>query len=83
MPAKKKTPVRERKAIMIRPDPLLLDAMEKAAAKEGVSLNKLALEIIETSGRVGAKESVGTRAEIEAALIEVEAALRRLRSSIQ
>ena len=58
MPTKKKRPIRERKAIMIRPDPQLLQAMKKAADAEGISVNKLALEIIETSGRLGAKEVV-------------------------
>ena len=70
--AAKKRPIRERKAIMIRPDPDLLEAMESAAAHEGISLNKLALEIIETSGRLGAKEAAGSRAEVEATVLEIE-----------
>ena len=78
----KKLPIRERKAIMIRPDPELLNAMKAAAAKEGISLNRLALEIIETSGRLGSETAVGTRAEIESAVGDVEAAIRRLRTAI-
>ena len=73
----KKLPVRKRKAIMIRPDPALLEAMEIAAAKEGISLNRLALEIIETSGRVGTENAVGARADIQDAVTEVEAAVRK------
>lgn len=82
MPSKKKRPIRERKAIMIRPDPQLLQAMKKAADAEGISVNKLALEIIETSGRFGAKDAAGSRAEIEASVAEVEAAVRQLRTAI-
>ena len=78
--AAKKRPIRERKAIMIRPDPDLLEAMERAAAHEGISLNKLALEIIETSGRLGAREAAGSRAEVEATVVEIENAVRRLRA---
>jgi hypothetical protein len=78
----KKIPIRNRKAIMIRPDPELLKAMESAAAKEGISLNRLALEIIETSGRLGSEAAVGTRVEIESAVGDVEAAVRRLRKAI-
>jgi hypothetical protein len=77
-----KLPIRKRKAIMIRPDPELLKAMESAAAKEGISLNRLALEIIETSGRLGSEAAVGTRVEIESAVGDVEAAVRRLRKAI-
>ncbi|CAA0116783.1 Uncharacterised protein [Halioglobus japonicus] len=79
----KKAPVRNRKAIMIRPDPELLKAMEVAARKEGISLNRLALEIIETSGRLGSKKAVGTRAELESAVLEVEASVRRLRRALE
>jgi hypothetical protein len=68
---------------MIRPDPELLKAMESAAAKEGISLNRLALEIIETSGRLGSDAAVGTRVEIESAIGNVEAAVRRLRVAIE
>jgi hypothetical protein len=78
----KKLPIRERKAIMIRPDPQLLKNMKIAAAKEGISVNKLALEIIETSGRIGVKGAAGSRAEIESSVVEVEAAVRRLRGAI-
>ena len=78
-----KQPVRKRRAIMIRPDPDLLELMEKAAAKEGLSLNRLALDIIESSGRFGAEKAVGDRAELNDALIAVEASVRRLRASIQ
>jgi hypothetical protein len=78
----KRLPIRKRKAIMIRPDPELLKAMESAAAKEGISLNRLALEIIETSGRLGSEAAVGTRVEIESAVGDVEAAVRRLRAAI-
>ena len=78
----KKLPIRNRKAIMIRPDPELLKAMESAAAKEGISLNRLALEIIETSGRLGSEAAAGTRVEIESAVGDVEAAVRRLRAAI-
>lgn len=81
MPSKK-LPVRKRKAIMIRPDPELLKVMEAAAEKEGISLNRLALEIIETSGRLGSHKAVGTRAELESAVGEAEIALRRLRAAI-
>ena len=78
----KKIPIRNRKAIMIRPDPELLKAMESAAAKEGISLNRLALEIIETSGRLGSEAAVGTRVEIESAVGDVETAVRRLRTAL-
>ena len=78
----KKIPIRNRKAIMIRPDPELLKAMESAAAKEGISLNRLALEIIETSGRLGSEAAVGTRVEIQSAVGDVEAAVRRLRTAL-
>ena len=77
-----KIPVRKRKAIMIRPSPDLLDAMEAAAVKEGISLNKLALEIIENSGRLGTQKAAGTRAVLNSAVSEVEAAVRKLRSSL-
>ena len=79
---KKKLPTRERKAIMIRPDPELLEAMKTAAAKEGISLNRLALEIIETSGRLGSEAAAGTRVEIESAVGDVETAVRRLRTAM-
>ena len=82
MPVKTKSPIRERKAIMIRPDPELLQEMESAAAKAGISVNKLALEIIESSGRLGAKGAAGSRVEIAAAVNEVEAAVRRLRTAM-
>ncbi|MEP5766478.1 MAG: hypothetical protein ABJ308_17890 [Halieaceae bacterium] len=78
----KKVPIRQRKAIMIRPDPGLLEAMEAAAAREGISLNKLALEIIETSGRVGSDNAAGTRAELNDAVSKVEAAVRNLRAAM-
>ncbi len=78
--SKPKTRVRERKAIMIRPDPDLLDAMKEAAAREGISVNKLALEIIETSGRVGSANAAGTRADLSDALSEVERAVKALRA---
>ena len=77
-----KLPIRKRKAIMIRPEPELLKAMESAAAKEGISLNRLALEIIETSGRLGSETAVGTRVEIESAVAGIEAATRRLRTAM-
>ena len=83
MPEKQKLPVRKRKAIMIRPEPKLLKAMESAAAKEGISLNRLALEIIETSGRLGSETAAGTRADIESAIGAVEGAVRQLRSAIE
>ena len=67
---------------MIRPEPELLAAMQEAAEREGISLNKLALEIIETSGRIGSSRSAGTRAELNSALIEVEKAVRKLRAAI-
>jgi hypothetical protein len=79
---KNKLPIRDRKAIMIRPDPELLKAMESAAAKQGISLNRLALEIIETSGRLGSEAAVGTRVEIESAVGDVETAVRRLRTAL-
>ena len=82
MPQIKKVPIRKRKAIMIRPDPELLAVMENTASEEGISLNKLALEIIETSGRLGASEAVGTRAEFESALRELEGVVRRLRAAM-
>jgi hypothetical protein len=80
--SQKKLPIRKRKAIMIRPDPELLKAMESTAAKEGISLNRLALEIIETSGRVGSEAAVGTRVEMESAVGEIEAAVRQLRMAM-
>jgi hypothetical protein len=80
--SQKKLPIRKRKAIMIRPDPELLKAMESTAAKEGISLNRLALEIIETSGRVGSEAAAGTRVEIESAVGEIEAAVRQLRMAM-
>ena len=67
---------------MIRPDPELLAAMKEAAEREGISLNKLALEIIETSGRLGSSKAAGTRAELNDAVAEVEKAVRQLRASI-
>ena len=79
---KNKLPIRDRKAIMIRPDPELLKAMESAAAKEDISLNRLALEIIETSGRLGSEAALGTRVEIESAVADVETAIRRLRTAL-
>ncbi len=79
---KKKLPIRDRKAIMIRPDPELLKAMESAAAKEDISHNRLALEIIETSGRLWAEAALGTRVEIESAVADVETAIRRLRTAL-
>ena len=82
MPNVKNIPIRKRKAIMIRPDPKLLEIMEKAASREGISLNRLALEIIETSGRLGASEAVGTRAELESAVRELEEVVRRLRAAM-
>jgi hypothetical protein len=78
----KKLPVRKRKAIMIRPSPDLLKAMEAAASKEGISLNKLALEIIESSGRLGTSKAAGTRAELSSAVTGVEAAVRNLRAAL-
>jgi hypothetical protein len=80
--SQKKLPIRKRKAIMIRPDPELLKAMESTAAKEGISLNRLALEIIETSGRVGSEAAAGTRVELESAVGEIEAAVRQLRMAM-
>ena len=80
--AKSKPRVRERKAIMIRPDPELLAAMQEAAEREGISLNKLALEIIETSGRLGSSRAAGTRAELSEAVSEVERAVRALRAAL-
>ncbi|MEM1143223.1 MAG: toxin-antitoxin system HicB family antitoxin [Pseudomonadota bacterium] len=77
-----KSRVRTRKAIMIRPDPELLAAMQAAAEREGISLNKLALEIIETSGRLGTSVAAGTRAELRDAVTEIERAVRRLRSTL-
>ena len=77
-----KIPVRKRKAIMIRPSPDLLSVMEAAATKEGISLNKLALEIIESSGRLGTSKAAGTRAELSGAVSEVEAAVRKLRGAL-
>ena len=79
---KKKLPVRKRKAIMIRPSPDLLKAMEAAATKEGISLNKLALEIIESSGRLGTSKAAGARAGLGYAVSEVEAAVRNLRTAL-
>ncbi len=67
---------------MIRPDPALLEAMQEAADREGISLNKLALEIIETSGRLGSANAAGTRAELDDAVIEVEKAVRKLRAAL-
>ena len=83
MPKITKQPVRKRKAIMIRPAPDLLELMQKNATKEGLSLNKLALDIIETSGRLGTKDAIGDRASITEALGDVEAAVRRLRAALQ
>ncbi len=77
-----KTRVRERKAIMIRPEPALLEAMQEAAEREGISLNKLALEIIETSGRLGPARAAGTRADLAEAVSEVERAVRKLRTAL-
>ena len=82
MPQNTTVPVRKRKAIMIRPDPELLTVMEKTASKEGISLNKLALEIIESSGRLGTDRAVGTRAELESALRELELVVKRLRAAM-
>ena len=82
MPQVKKVPIRKRKAIMIRPEPELLTIMEKTASKEGVSLNKLALEIIESSGRLGADRAGGTRAELQSALRELELVVKRLRAAM-
>lgn len=79
----KKPRVRERKAIMIRPDQALLEAMQEAADREGISLNKLALEIIETSGRLGSSKAAGTRADLEDAVRDVESAVRRLRTTLE
>lgn len=79
----KKPRVRERKAIMIRPDPALLEAMQEAAEREGISLNKLALEIIETSGRLGSSQAAGTRAGLGDAVAEVESAVRKLRAALE
>lgn len=79
----KKPRVRERKAIMIRPDPALLKAMQQAADREGISLNKLALEIIETSGRLGPSQAAGARADLSTVVTEVEAAVRRLRQALE
>ncbi len=79
----KKPRVRERKAIMIRPDPALLEAMQEAAEREGISLNKLALEIIETSGRLGSSKAAGTRADLGDAVTEVEQAVRKLRAALE
>ena len=78
----KKLSVRKRKAIMIRPSPDLLKVMEAAAAREGISLNKLALEIIESSGRLGTSKAAGARAELGFAVSEVEAAVRNLRTAL-
>jgi hypothetical protein len=75
--------VRERKAIMIRPAPDLLEAMQEVATREGISLNKLALEIIESSGRLGASQAAGSRAEINNAVSDVESAVRRLRAVLE
>ena len=81
--ADKKPRVRERKAIMIRPDPELLAAMQEAAEREGISLNKLALEIIETSGRLGSSKAAGTRADLNDAVTDVEKAVRKLRAALE
>ncbi len=81
--ANSKPRVRERKAIMIRPDPELLAAMQEAAQREGISLNKLALEIIENSGRLGPSQAAGTRAELSEAVFEVERAVRALRKALE
>ena len=80
---KHKPRVRERKAIMIRPAPDLLEAMQEAADREGISLNKLALEIIESSGRLGTSRAAGSRAEINDAVAEVESAVRKLRAALE
>lgn len=82
MPEDRK-PVRARKAIMIRPEPALLEAMQDAAEKQGISLNKLALEIIESSGRLGANRASASKAEVYDALTEVERAIRRLKAAIE
>ncbi|MEE4192405.1 MAG: hypothetical protein V2I66_12560 [Halieaceae bacterium] len=79
----KKPRVRERKAIMIRPEPALLEAMQQAADREGISLNKLALEIIETSGRLGSSRAAGARADLGDAVTEVEKAVRKLRAALE
>jgi HicB family len=79
----KSTPIRKRKAIMIRPDPELLKAMEATAEKDGISLNRLALEIIEASGRLGSEAAAGSRAEVESAVAAAEASIRRLRAALE
>ncbi|MFT4825791.1 MAG: EAL domain-containing protein (putative c-di-GMP-specific phosphodiesterase class I) [Halioglobus sp.] len=78
----KKNPIRERKAIMIRPSPDVLEAMQEAASREGISLNKLALEIIESSGRLGTSQAAGARAELGHAVSQVESAVRDLRAAL-
>ena len=80
---KTKPRVRERKAIMIRPTPELLEAMQEIATNEGISLNRLALEIIESSGRLGSRRAAGSRAEIVNAVGEVERAVRHLRAALE
>ncbi len=81
MPEKKK-PVRERKAIMIRPTPEVLEAMQEAAAREGISLNKLALEIIEGSSRLNTSQAAGARAGLDSAVAGVESSIRTLRAAL-
>ena len=80
---KNKPRVRERKAIMIRPTPELLEAMQEIATHEGISLNRLALEIIESSGRLGSRRAAGSRAELVTAVTEVERAVRQLRAALE
>ena len=80
---KTKPRVRERKAIMIRPTPELLEAMQEIATNEGISLNRLALEIIESSGRLGSRRAAGSRAELVTAVTEVERAVRQLRAALE
>jgi hypothetical protein len=78
----KKIPIRQRKAIMIRPDQNLLAAMEATADMVGISFNRLPLDIIETSGRLGSEKAAGTRAELNDAVSKVEAAVRKLRAAM-
>jgi hypothetical protein len=65
---------------MIRPSPEVLAAMQEVATRDGISLNKLALEIIEGSGRLGMTETARTRAELNSAVSKVESAVRNLRA---
>ena len=67
---------------MIRPSPEVLEAMQEAASREGISLNKLALEIIESSGRLGTAHAAGARAELGTVVSEVEVAVRKLRAAL-